>query len=91
MIQRHVISLEEARDNEPIYVKYWKYFYAGACDGEVKLRLNNKRNCDLNPEEFDKITDLNGVTFLLVENAAQEGKELVLYYEEKKGGRFIWQ
>lgn len=89
MIHRFVIDLEEARDNEAINVKYWKYLYVGACDGDVSLHLNNPRADDVNPDEFDKITDLNGVSLLYVKNTAQSGKELVLYYEEKWGGWYI--
>ena len=89
MIARYVIDLSEARDNEEVFVKYWKYLYIGDCDGDVSLRFNTKRNCDLNPEEFDKITPLNGVHTLLITNTAQSGKVLVIYYEEKKGGWYI--
>ena len=85
MIQRMLLDLGEARDNEARMVKYWKYFYVGACDGDVTIKFNNRRNNDLTPDEFSKITDLNGVTYLIFSNSAQAGKELVLYYEEKKG------
>ena len=86
MIQRMLLDLGEARDNEARMVKYWKYFYVGSCDGDVTIKFNNKRNNDLTPDEFSKITDLEGVIYLIFNNTAQEGKELVLYYEEKKGG-----
>lgn len=85
MIGRCVIDLEEARENEERYIKYWKYLYIGDCDGEVTLRFNTKRNSDLNPEEFGKIENLDGVHTLLITNTAQAGKTLVLYFEEKLG------
>ena len=89
MIQRCVIDLSEARDNEERFVKYWEYMYIGKCDGDVSLRFNSKRNCDLNPEEFSKIVNLDGVHTLLITNTAQAGKELIMYFSEKQKGMFI--
>ena len=92
MISRWVIDLAQARDNEEHYIRYWKYMYVGKCDGEVIIRFNTKRNDDLDPEEFSKITNLDGIDHLLITNTAQSGKILVIYYEEKRGGmNILWQ
>lgn len=89
MLERFVIDLGEARDNVVYNIKYWRYLYVGDCDGTVSLRFNTPRGPDLDPEEFDKITDLKGVEYLYITNIAQSGKQLVLYYEERRGWRWI--
>ena len=89
MLVRWVIDLSEARDNEEYNVKYWEYMYIGDCDGDVSLRFNSKRNDDFNPEEFDKITNLDNVNYLLITNTIQIDKKLVIYYKEKKGGWYL--
>ena len=89
MINRWVIDLGEVRDNEEHYIRYWDYMYVGDCDGDVSIRFNTKRNDDFNPEEFDKLTNLDGIDFLLITNTVQVGKKLVIYYKEKKGGWYL--
>lgn len=81
MIERWEIDLGEGRVNEGYNVKYWKYLYIGDCNGDVRIRFNSPRRADLNPEEFDKIVDLEGIHTLFITNNAQTGKVLVLYYE----------
>lgn len=83
-MERFVIDLEDARDNEEYNIKYWKYLYIGDCDGDVELRFNSKRAADNDPTEFNKIEDLCGIEYLIIRNTAQPGKKLVIYYEEIK-------
>ena len=84
-----VLDLGEARDNEEFYIRYWKNIYIGACDGDAKIRFNTKRNTDFNPDEFSKLTDLRGTNFMLISNDAQNGKELVIYYEQDMRKRWF--
>ena len=80
-MDRWVIDLGEARDNAPFMISSWRYLYVGDCDGTVTIRLGSPSSSAFNPEEFDKITDVNNHYYLYVTNTAQAGKKLVIYFE----------
>lgn len=89
-MDRQVIDLGIARSEEVQAIDNWKFFYVGACDGDVQIKIGNKSASPLNPNEFDKLTDVQKASFIYVTNTAQAGKELVIYFEEKMGWK-IWQ
>ena len=78
-----------ARDEEVTAIDSFKYIYVGDCDGDVLIKIGNPSASPLNPEEFDKLTDVGHAKFMYVTNTAQAGKVLVLYVEEKTGWR-LW-
>ena len=82
-MNRQVIDLGTERNEEVQQVYEWEYLYIGSCDGDVVIRLGH-HGSPLNPEEFDKITDISDVHFIYLTNTAQSGKELVIYFTEKK-------
>ena len=84
-MNRQKIDLGTARDEEPQMVHEWKYMYIGDCDGDVTVQMGSRRlSSKLNPEEFDKVEDLNKVDWIYITNTAQSGKQLVIYFEEER-------
>ena len=81
-MNRQVIDLGIARDEVAQMIHEWKYLYIGACDGDMLIRLGH-HGSPLNPEEFDKITDVEHIEYIYVTNTAQSGKKLVIYFKEK--------
>ena len=81
-MNRLVIDLGTARDNEIYRMYAWKYLYIGDCDGEVELRVDSRSASPLVPTEFNKVTDVKHSDYLYVTNTAQAGKKLVIYFEE---------
>ena len=87
-MDREVIDLGVARNDEVKFIHEWEYLYVGNCDGDVLIKLGSKSTSSLHPEEFDKITDIKHMHYMYLTNAAQAGKELVIYFTEKRRG--IW-
>ena len=88
-MDREVISLAAARNDEAKMVTDYSFLYVGDCDGDVTIKLGSKSSSPLNPEEFDKITDISHIHYIYVTNTAQSGKKLVIYFERKEK-RFRW-
>ena len=84
-MDRWVIDLGVARDEEVTAIDSLKYMYVGDCDGNVLIKIGNPSASPLNPEEFDKLTDVRHAKFMYITNTAQAGKVLVLYIEEERG------
>jgi hypothetical protein len=80
-MDRWSIDLGTARDDLAYMISSWKYFYVGDCDGTVTIKLGSMSSSPFNPEEFDKLTDVNQYYYLYVTNTAQVGKKLVIYFE----------
>lgn len=78
---RYQLDLGVARDKESLFIQNWRYMYVGDCDGDVELQFDNSGWID--PNEFDKIGEISGYNYLYFKNEAQDGKTLVLYYDEK--------
>ena len=87
-MDRMVVDLGIARNDEVTQIHEWKYMYVGDCDGDVTIKLDSRSASPLNPSEFDKLTDVNYANFLYITNTVQAGKVLVLYIEEKTG--WLW-
>lgn len=83
-MDRETIDLGTARTNEVHSVDEWDYLYVGDCDGDVTIKIGSTSKSPLNPEEFDKITNLGKIYYIYITNTAQAGKTLVIYYERKK-------
>ena len=83
-MDRQVIDLGTAHSDEAQMVNEWEYLYIGDCDGDVTIKLGGKSKSPLNPEEFDKITDISHIHYIYVTNTAQSGKKLVIYFEKKE-------
>ena len=81
-MERMVLDLGIAREAEAIYIREWKYLYIGDVTGDVKLRLDGRGWWY--PSEFDKVTGVEDHNYLYVTNTTQAGKELIVYFEEKK-------
>ena len=80
-MDRLVIDLGIERKAESLYIREWKYFYVGDVTGDVKIRFPGTGW--FNPDEFEKLTDIRKYCYLYITNEAQDGKELVIYFEEK--------
>ena len=80
-MNRQVIDLGTTRDEAPQMIHEWKYLYIGVCDGDVLIRLGH-HGSPLNPEEFDKITNVDDIEYIYITNTSQSGKKLVLYFTE---------
>ena len=85
-MDRLVLDLGVKRVDSPFYIRSWKWMYVGDCTGEVEISLDN--NCCLDPNEFDKLRDLEEFNYLRISNESQEGKTISIYYEEKKPWTF---
>jgi len=83
-MDRQVVDLGTARDEEAQMVDEWDYLYIGDCDGDVTIKVGKHSTSGLNPEEFDKITDISHAKFIFITNTAQSGKQLVLYFRARK-------
>jgi hypothetical protein len=84
-MNRQVIDLGTARDEEPQMVHSWEYMYIGECDGDVTMRLGSQRlSSPINPDEFGKITNISDIEWIYITNTAQSGKQLVIYFKEKR-------
>ena len=81
------MDLGTARDEEVTEINRLEYIYVGACDGDVTIKIGSRSMSPLNPDEFDKVTDVEHAKFMYITNTAQAGKQLVLYVEEKMGWR----
>jgi hypothetical protein len=81
-MDRMVLDLGIAREAEAIYIRQWKYLYVGDVTGDVKIRFPGMGW--VNPNEFEKLTDVNQYHYLYITNTAQDGETLVIYFEEKK-------
>lgn len=81
-MERLVLDLGIERVVSPLYIREWEYMYVGDCTGDVLLKFDNQGW--INPEEFDKITEISKFYYLYTSNSTQAGKLLILYYEEKK-------
>jgi hypothetical protein len=62
-------------------ISSWKYLHVGDCTGDVTIKLGSQSSSPLDPEEFDKLTDVNNFRWLYVTNTAQASKKLVIYFE----------
>jgi hypothetical protein len=76
-----VLDLGIARESESLYIRQWKYLYIGDITGDVKIRFGGMGW--VNPDEFEKLTDVTHYHYLYITNTAQVGKELVIYFEEE--------
>jgi len=81
-MERMVVDLGIAREAESLYIRQWKYLYIGDVTGDVNIRFPGTGW--VNPEEFDKLTDVSQYHYIYFTNTAQEGEKLVIYFEEKK-------
>jgi len=81
-MERMVLDLGIAREDEALYIREWKYLYVGDVTGDVKIRFPGTGW--VNPDEFDKLSDVSQYHYLYIKNDAQEDEELVIYFEEKK-------
>lgn len=84
MINRWEIDLGEAREEQAYMIHALKYLYVGDCDGIATIKLDSRSASSLNPEEFDKLTNVSKMDYLYITNTAQPGKKLVFYIEEAK-------
>ena len=82
-MDRQVFDLGTARNEEVQAIDSWSFLYIGDCDGDVTIKFG-KSLSPLNPEEFDKLTDVDKYKFMYVTNTAQADKKMVIYFEEKK-------
>lgn len=87
-MDRQVIDLGIERNDEVQGIYKWKYLYVGDCDGDVTIKIDSRSASALNPEEFDKLTDVRKANYIYITNAAQAGKKLAIYFEEKMG--WLW-
>lgn len=91
-MERLALDLGTARDNEIYNIYRWKQLYVGDCDGNATLKLGGRHISALNPNEFNKLTDIKSINYLYITNTAQAGKTLVIYYEEDYGKWYkIWK
>ena len=81
-MDRMVLDLGIAREDESLYIRQWKYLYIGDVTGDVKFRFPGTGW--VNPDEFDKLSDVSQYHYIYFTNTAQEDEELVIYFEEKK-------
>lgn len=82
-MDRWVIDLGTARNEEATAIDNLTYLYVGACEGDVLIKIGSRSQSPLNPNEFEKLTDVSHAKFMYITNTAQAGKELVLYIKEK--------
>ena len=83
-MDRMSLDLGTARTNFPIIMNRWKYLFVGDCTGDVTIRLGSVSASSLDPNEFDKLTEIEEYLHIYVTNTAQSGKVLNIYYEEEK-------
>ena len=83
-MDRQVVDLGTARDEEAQAVDEWDYLYIGDCDGDVTIKVGSKSKSPLNPEEFNKLENIKNLYYIYLTNTAQTGRKLVLYFEIKK-------
>ena len=77
-MDRWEISLENARVNEGHYIRNLKIGY---CDGDCKISF--ERSGQQDPNEIDALRDISSFNYLYIDNEAQPGCTLVIYYEEE--------
>ena len=82
-MERMVIDLGIARDNEVYNIYQWKQLYIGDCSGDVAIKLGGRHTSALDPNEFNNLANIKSVKYLYITNTAQAGKTLVIYFEEK--------
>ena len=82
-MDRMSLDLGTARTNFPIIMKRWKYLFIGECTGTVTIKLGSTSTSPLDPNEFDKLTGIENYKFLYIDNDAQPGEELNIYFEEE--------
>lgn len=78
------LDLGSARTNHPINMHRWKYLFVGDCTGDVTIRLGDPSGSPLDPNEFDKLTEIEDFKYLYVTNTTQSGKILAIYFEEER-------
>jgi hypothetical protein len=78
------LDLGTARNNYPITMNRWRYLFVGECTGNATIKLGSSSASGLDPNEFEKLTDIAEYRFLFVTNTAQSGFVLNIYYEEEK-------
>ena len=83
-MDRMSLDLGTARNNFPVMMNRWRYLFVGECTGDVTIKLGSSSASALDPNEFEKLTDINEYKFLYITNTAQAGKELNIYYEEER-------
>ena len=83
-MDRMSLDLGITRDNLSIIMNRWKYLFIGDCTGDVTIKLGSKSASALDPNEFDKLTEINEYLHMYITNIAQSGKELNIYYEEER-------
>ena len=86
MVNRMSLDLGTARTNSPITMHRWAYLFVGDCTGDVTIKLGDPSASPLDPNEFDKVSEIEDFNYLYVTNTAQSGKVLNIYFEEEKLG-----
>ena len=81
-MDRWLLDLGTARDEEGVMIHSLKYLYVGDCDGDVTIKIGSRSASSLNPDEFDKLTGVREAQWMYITNTAQAGKKLVIYVEE---------
>ena len=84
MVNRMSLDLGTARTNTVFPMNKWKYLFVGDCTGDVTIKLGDPSASPLDPNEFDKLTELEDFKYLYVTNTTQSGKELNIYFEEER-------
>ena len=83
-MDRISFDLGTARNNYPISMNRWRYLFVGECTGTVTIKLGSLSTSPLDPNEFEKLTDIAEYKFLYINNDAQAGMVLNLYFEEER-------
>ena len=83
-MDRMSLDLGTARNNYAIQMNRWRYLFVGECTGDVTIKLGSISASALNPDEFEKLTDISEYKYLFITNAAQSGDVLTIYYEEEE-------
>ena len=83
-MDRWILDLGTARNEEVFPIYELEYIYVGDCDGDVTIKIGSRSASPLNPLEFNKLIDIKPESWLYITNTAQAGKQLVLYIKERK-------
>jgi hypothetical protein len=83
-MDRMSLDLGTARNNFSITMNRWRYLFVGECTGDATIKLGSPSASGLDPNEFEKLTDIGEYRFLFITNTAQAGEDLNIYYEEEK-------
>ena len=71
-MDRWEIDLNVAHEKTPYYIESWEYLKIGFFEGTGSQ----------DPNEIDSLRDISKYTYLYLENEAQSGCTLVIYFEE---------